>query len=164
MANQISFFLTNTRNLYWIDTIEMDHPDFVEPFYFQNEYIDEDIVATNEDLQQATYSYQLFDVKRNNVVADLDQGVGVTFADYKDVLKTAVNAASSSSPITLRYRVFRSDDLTSPMDFIQVLKVVSVNCDAEGFVTFQAGAEQLNNVKTGDTYTLNKYPLLKGTI
>lgn len=164
MSNQASFFLTNTRSLYWIDTIEMNHPDFVDPFYFQNEYIDEDIVATNEDSQQVTYSYQLFEVKRNNVVADLDQGVGVTFADYKDVLKAAVNSANTSSPITVRYRVFRSDDLTSPMDFIQVLKVVNVSSSADGFVTFQAGAEQLNNVKTGDTYTLNKYPLLKGTI
>jgi len=60
--------------------------------------------------------------------------------------------------------MFRDDDLTSPLDFIQILQVVRVNNDSNGVVTFEASAEQLNSVKTGDVYTLNKYPLLKGVI
>ena len=164
MANQNSFFLTDTSAVRKVDTIELNHPDWVAPFYFQSEWINEEMVATNEDGITVTYQYQLFEVDRSNVVADLDQGVSITFADYIDELKTAINSADHMQAVTLKYRMFRDDDLTSPLDFIQTLQILKVNNDANGTVTFEASAEQLNSVKTGDVYTLNNYPLLKGTI
>ena len=164
MANQNNFFLTDTSAVRKVDTIELNHPDWTVPFYFQNEWIDEDMIATNEDSVAVTYQYQLFEVDRGNVMADLDQGVSITFADYIDELKNAINSADHMKAITLKHRMFRDDDLSSPLDFIQTLQVLKVNNDSNGVVTFEASAEQLNSVKTGDVYTLNKYPLLKGVI
>lgn len=164
MANQNSFFLTDTSAVRKVDTIELNHPDWSKPFFFQSEWIDEDMVANNEDGAKVTYQYQLFQVDRNNVVADLDQGVSITFADYIDELKTAINSADHMKAVTLKYRMFRDDDLSSPLDFIQTLQVLKVNNDANGTVTFEASAEQLNSVKTGDVYTINKFPALKGAV
>ena len=164
MANQNSFFLTDTSAVRKVDTIELNHPDWSKPFFFQSEWIDEDMIATNEDGAKVTYQYQLFQVDRNNVVADLDQGVSITFADYIDELKTAINSADHMKAVTLKYRMFRDDDLSSPLDFIQTLQVLKVNNDANGTVTFEASAEQLNSVKTGDVYTINKFPALKGAV
>lgn len=164
MADQNSFFLTDTSGVRKVDTIELNHPDWASPFFFQSEWIDEDIIATNEDLNTVTYQYQLFKVDRNNVVADLDQSVSVTFLDYIDELKYAVNSANHMQPITLKYRMFRDDDFSSPLDFIQVLEVLKVTSNGDGIVTFDASAEGLNNIRTGDVYTINKFPSLKGII
>jgi len=164
MANQNNFFLTDTSAVRKVDTIELNHPDWTVPFYFQNEWIDEDMIATNEDAVTVTYQYQLFEVDRGNVMADLDQGVSITFADYIDELKNAINSADHMKAITLKHRMFRDDDLSSPLDFIQTLQVLKVNNDSNGVVTFEASAEQLNSVKTGDVYTINKFPSLKGAV
>ena len=104
------------------------------------------------------------DITRGNVTSDLDQGFSITFADYKDDLKNKVNAADHMTPIVFSWRLYRSDDLDSPMFVQRDLYVIRVNSDGTGMVTFEASAEQLNNVKTGDSYTLAKFSTLKGAV
>lgn len=157
-----SFFLTKTSAIAKIDCIELYHPDFGYLRY--QAYDDEGITVQHEDDAPHLYEYESFEITRGNVTSDLDQGFSITFADYKDDLKNKVNAADHMIPIVFSWRLYRSDDLDSPMFVQRDLYVIRVNSDGTGMVTFEAGAEQLNNVKTGDTYTLNKYPLLKGTI
>lgn len=163
MADQNNFFLTDTSGVRKVDTIQIYHPDFGN-IYYQSEWIDEDVVATNEDATTVTYKYELFTVDRGNVVADLEQELQITFEDYNDVLKDAIYSADHMQAIKLKYRLFRDDDFSSPLDFIQTLNVIKVSTDSSGAVTFKASAEELNSIKTGIRYTLNEYPLLKGTI
>lgn len=162
MADQKSFFLTNTSSVAKIEAIEMYHPSFG---YFRFQYYDDDgITLRHENGLSYSYSYEEFEITRGNVTSDLDQGLSVTFADYKDTFKNAVNSANHMTAITLKYRTYRSDDLLSPLDTIQELRVIGVNYDGSGMVTFEASAEQLNNVKTGDSYTLANFPTLRGAV
>ena len=68
------------------------------------------------------------------------------------------------TPIVFSWRLYRSDDLNAPMFVQRDLYVIRVNSDGTGMVTFEASAEQLNNVKTGDSYTLAKFSTLKGAV
>lgn len=163
MVDQNNFFLTDTSGVRRVDAIQVYHPDFGNKFY-QSEWINEDIVATNEDGETVTYKYDLFNVERGNVVADLEQELQITFEDYNDELKDAIYSADHMQVIKLKYRQFRDDDFSSPLDFIQTLNVIEVSTDSTGSITFKASAEELNSIKTGIRYTLNEYPLLKGTI
>ena len=158
-----SFFLTQTSAIAKIDCIELYHPDFGYLRY--QSYDDEGITVKHEGGPLLRpYGYESFEITRGNVTSDLDQGFSITFADYKDDLKNKVNAANHMTPIVFSWRLYRSDDLNSPMFVQRDLYVIRVNSDGTGMVTFEASAEQLNNVKTGDSYTLAKFSTLKGAV
>jgi hypothetical protein len=157
-----SFFLTKTSAIAKIDCIELYHPDFGYLRY--QAYDDEGITIKYEDELEYSYDFESFEITRGNITSDLDQGFSITFADYKDDLKSKVNAANHMTPIIFSWRLYRSDDLDSPMFVQRDLYVIRVNSDGTGMVTFEASAEQLNNVKTGDAYTINTYPMLRSTI
>ena len=157
-----SFFLTKTSAIAKIDCIELYHPDFGYLRY--QAYDDDGIAVKHEDGAPQHYDFESFEITRGNITSDLDQGFSITFADYKDDLKSKVNAADHMTPIVFSWRLYRSDDLDIPMFVQRDLYVIRVNSDGTGMVTFEASAEQLNNVKTGDVYTINTYPMLRSTI
>ncbi len=157
-----SFFLTRTSAIAKIDCIELYHPDFGYLRY--QAYDDDGITVQHEDGAPHLYEYESFEITRGNVTSDLDQGFSITFADYKDDLKNKVNTADHMTPIVFSWRVYRSADLNGPMFVQRDLYVIRVNSDGTGMVTFEASAEQLNNVKTGDSYTLAKFSTLKGAV
>lgn len=157
-----SFFLTKTSAIAKIDCIELHHPDFGYLRY--QAYDDDGITVKHEDTVDHAYDFESFEITRGNVTSDLDQGFSITFADYKDDLKSKVNAADHMTPIVFSWRLYRSDDLGGPMFVQRDLYVIRVNSDGTGMVTFEASAEQLNNVKTGDSYTLAKFSTLKGAV
>lgn len=157
-----SFFLTKTSAIAKIDCIELYHPDFGYLRY--QSYDDEGITVKHEDGAPQPYDFESFEITRGNITSDLDQGFSITFADYKDDLKNKVNAADHMAPIVFSWRLYRSDDLNSPMFVQRDLYVIRINSDSTGMVTFEATAEQLNNVRTGLVYTFEDYPLTKGAI
>lgn len=157
-----SFFLTKTSAIAKIDCIELYHPDFGYLRY--QAYNDDGINVKHEDGLEYAYDFESFEITRGNVTSDLDQGFSITFADYKDELKNKVNAADHMTPIVFSWRLYRSDDLEGPMFVQRDLYVIRINSDSTGMVTFEASAEQLNSVKTGDSYTLAKFSTLKGAV
>ena len=157
-----SFFLTKTFAIAKIDCIELYHPDCGYLRY--QSYDDDGINVKHEDDAPQNYDFESFEITRGNITSDLDQGFSITFADYKDDFKNKVNSANHMTPIVFSWRLYRSDDLNSPMFVQRDLYVIRVNSDGTGMVTFEASAEQLNNVKTGDAYTINTYPMLRSTI
>lgn len=152
-----SFFLTDNSGVVLINTIEINHTSFSTPFLAQCDYIDKDLT-----IQSRTYKYHQFEITKGEVTSNLEQSLTVSFDDYDDELKNKINAASSISKMTLIYKIYREDSLSSPLDSIQTLEIPNVNYDSNGNVTFEARAQRLNSVATGLVYTINDYPLLKG--
>lgn len=162
MANPNSFFLTNTASVAKIDAIELYHPDFG---YLRFQYYDEEgLDLKHEDASVKHYYFESFDIARGNITSDLDQSFSITFSDYKDFLRGNIDSIQDMQPILFSWRQYRSDDLNSPMFIQRDLHIVRVNYDSSGLVTFEASAEQLNNVKTGDSYTLDRFPTLRGAV
>lgn len=159
-----SFFLTETQSIIRIETIELSHPDFPKKFMFQRNYIDEDLLLTDENNIQQTFQYELFEIKRGVSAADLDQSFSITFADYKDELKNAIELSDHRTAIKFIAREWREDNFNEPMRVYETLIIQSVSSDSYGVVTFTAAAEQLNSVKTGDLYTFDAFPLMKGAL
>lgn len=160
MTDYTSFFLDASSGVVPLECIEIDHPSFEAPFRYVRNDVD-GMIAQSE-----FYAYQPMSIKRNNVSNDLEQTVSITFADMDDDLINAIKAIRSSGQHFVRptfiLKIFRDDDLTAPMLTLQTLEIVDVSKDATGLVTFDAQAPELNSVKTGRTYTLEEYPLLKG--
>lgn len=62
---------------------------------------------------------------------------------------------------TMIYRSYRSDDLTAPLDGPYKFQVNNISFKKEG-ATFSCGAPRLNYTATGEVYTMDRFPMLKG--
>lgn len=159
MADYTSFFLNGSSGVVPLECVEISHPSFPKVFrYVKN---DTDGITAGGQF----YAYQPMSIKRNNVSNDLDQTLSVTIADMDDELRNALAKIHSGPYARIKpacvYMIFRDDDLSEPMLKLQTLEVPTVSKDGTGLVTFDAQAPQLNSVKTGRTYTLEEYPLLR---
>ncbi|USA54572.1 hypothetical protein NDN13_05090 [Acinetobacter sp. C32I] len=159
MADYTSFYLNASSGIVPLECIEISHPSFSKVFrYVKND--SDGIVAEGQN-----YVYQPMSIKRNNVSNDLEQTLSLTIADMDDELALAVSAIRESAYPTVKpeckFKLFRDDDLTSPMTQLQTLEIPTISKDSSGLVTFDAQAPQLNSVKTGQTYSIEDYPLLR---
>ncbi len=96
---------------------------------------------------------------------NLDFGLKIDLGDLGEVLPTELDAVSSESgyeekPV-VKYRTYRSDDLTAPLFGPLVLEVRSFSFNREGS-TFEAKAPALNVNKTGELYKIDRFPMLRG--
>lgn len=67
---------------------------------------------------------------------------------------------SKTKPI-LTYRSYRSDDLTAPLDGPFIFGIDNVAFRKEG-ATLQCTASRLNQGATGEIYTMDRFPMLRG--
>lgn len=159
MADYTSFYLNASSGVVPLECIEISHPSFSKVFrYVKND--SDGVVAEGQN-----YVYQPMSIKRNNVSNDLEQTLSLTIADMDDELATSVSKIRDSAFPNVKpeckFKLFRDDDLASPMTQLQTLEIPTISKDGSGLVTFDAQAPQLNSVKTGQTYSLEDYPLLR---
>ena len=105
-----------------------------------------------------SYEYQPMSIQRSTVTNDLDQKLNLTIADVDDeLIKSVVSArlgANWKVRPSVKWRLYRDDDLTAPMVSLQTLEVATLSKDGSGNCTFDAQAPELNSVKTGEIYSL----------
>jgi hypothetical protein len=97
---------------------------------------------------------------------DLVQSLSVTLGDVGEIIATELanvwEANGLNTRPTLTYRAYRSDDLSAPIaDSERVLEIASVSTSREG-AAFEARAPELNASRTGELYTVERFPMLGG--
>lgn len=162
----IDYFLNRSGAVHEIECIEVSHPDFSQTYYVQS--YDEDGLDLTHDGATHHYIYAPLRIDRANTSDDLDQKINITLGDLgeqisRDLKKIKAGSNAHIKP-QVRYRLYRSDNLSKPLTSLQVLQVPSRSRDQTGISTFTAEATQLNNSKTGETYTLDRFPLLRGLL
>lgn len=161
MSDYTSFYLNCSGEVADINCIEIEHPAF--KFNLQS-YDEDGFYATHEDGREVIYRYLPMQIDRPTINSDLDQIVKMTIFSPDDSLIDAYKNIEDAQPVLFRQRIYRSDNLGSPMITIQTLHITAMNIDSDGFVTFEAKAPELNSVKTGDAYNFERFPMLKATI
>lgn len=151
-----------------LECVEISHPDFTEPFRFVKNDTEGVTVKHESTGADITYNYQPMSIQRSTVNNDLDQKLNLTIADVDDALiKSVVSARLGTNwkvRPSVRWRLYRDDDLTAPMVSLQTLEIATLSKDNSGNCTFDAQAPELNSVKTGEIYSLERFPLLRGMI
>lgn len=164
MTDYAEFFLNSKSSVVQLETIEISHPNFTQTYRVVRNAV-EGITATLEDSQVVDFVYYPLNIESSGVKDDLDQILKITLGDLGEILPTELDQVASNSgfgtkPI-IKYRIYRSDDLTRPLFGPITLEVSSFGFTAEG-VTFEAGAPSININKTGEIYTLERFPMLRG--
>lgn len=167
MSDYVAFFLNIQSSVIALDCIEISHPSFASTLYFVRN-VPDGITLMHEDSSSHYYTYQPMKIDRSNVSNDLEQTMQITIADIDDSFINAIkNIRHSAYPRVkpkIKYRLYRDDDLSSPVMSLQTLEMANVSKDKSGNVSFEAKAPELNSVKTGKTYGVEDFPMLRGTL
>ena len=164
MSAYSEFFLNSNSSVVQLELLEISHPDFTKTYRVVRNAVD-GVTVTLEDASTETFDYYPLRIVANETLDNVDFSIQVDLGDLGQVLPREVDAISSAGGLdvkpTVKYRLYRSDDLTSPMVGPYLLQISSFNFNREGS-SFTAKAPSLNVLKTGELYKIDRFPMLKG--
>jgi len=144
--------------------VEVSHPAWSKVYRLVQNHAD-GITVQHENTFSYDYEYVPLTIQRGTNSDDLDQeitiGVGDLGEDFPDELKRARDSQYSDIRPMLNYREYNLSDLTKPQVTILGLEVTDYEPKIEGAV-FVCRAKQMNLTKTGEVYTLDNTPTLRG--
>ena len=114
---------------------------------------------------QASCDYYPMKIENNGAKDDLDQSFTFSWGDLGEVLPTELDRVAVSGGFGFKpqvvYHTYRSDDTNAPLFGPVIMEVESFAFNRDGS-TFTAKAPSLNINKTGEIYTLERFPMLRG--
>ena len=164
MSAYAAFFLNSPSNTVHLDTIEISHPAFSKVYYIVRNAMN-GITATLETGVQQVFTYYPLGIAPTGADDDLDQSLKVTMGDLGEIIPQELDRAAAAGMMntkpTLISRVYRSDDLSAPIDGPYTFEVSSIASQKAGS-SLLAGAPRLNLNQTGESYRLDRFPMLRG--
>lgn len=167
MSDYIGFFLNSDSSIVPLETLEISHPSFSKTYYIVRNAPINGITATLEDGTTQNFDYYPLSIKKTGSSDDLDQTLDIQLGDLGAEIPNEIDRCFAADTMltkpTLIYRVYRSDDLTAPMDGPFRFEIASVprKKAASGF---QASAPKVNVSRTGQQYTLTRFPMLRALV
>jgi hypothetical protein len=164
MTTYAEFFLKSKSSIVQLETLEISHPNFTKTYRIVRNAV-EGVTLILENGSSATFDYYPLQIENAGVRDDLDQSIKINLGDLGEVLPKELDEVSSNNgfgikPIVI-YRTYRSDDLTRPLFGPVTLEVSTFAFNREGSA-FEAKAPSLNINKTGEIYSLDRFPMLRG--
>lgn len=159
------FFLNSRSNVVQLELLEIAHPDFTQPHRIVRNHADGVTVDLSDDELAVDFLYYPARVSSVGARDDLDAAIRVELGDLGEVVPVELDAVDEAGGTlikpTVRYWVFRSDDLSAPIFGPLNLEVTNFNFNVDG-ASFEAQAPQLNINRTGERYKLDRFPMLRG--
>jgi hypothetical protein len=164
MTTYAEFFLNTKASVVQLELLEISHPNFSQVYRIVRNSV-QGVTVKLETGSTVNFQYYPLQVKNNGSRDDLDQSISFTLGDLGEILPKELDAIAQAKGFGVKpkvvYRTYRSDDLTAPLFGPINLEVESFAFNREG-VTFNAKAPSLNVNKTGELYTLERFPMLRG--
>jgi len=145
---------------YLIDTLEISHSLFSQPYYLTRESVG--LSASIEGGVLKNFTGANIEITLNSTKSDLDQNFSFTIQDLENIFDDELDLIplEDTEDILLTYRGFLSTDLSEPAQGPIVLQAIGASQD-KGVFTVTAGAPQLNWNKTGVIYNYDSFPPLR---
>lgn len=164
MSDLTEYFLNSKASIVQLDCFEIKHSAFTSTKYLVRNAA-QGVHVTHEDASEHDYEYVPMLVERPKNLDDLDQIYRVSLGDLGEIIPAEIDAIRSADgfsekPVVI-YRAYRSDQLTSPLYGPYVLELKNFDFSRDGS-TFDAMAPSLNVARTGERYTIPRFPMLKG--
>lgn len=163
MSQYTEFFLNCPASIVQLELLEISHPNFTQTYYVVRNAL-AGVTVTHEDSTSHDYVYYPMEIKPNGLTDNLDQKLTITFGDLGEVLPAELDAVNSAGGFTikptLKYRTYRSDALSVPLFGPLVLELSNLSFTDKG-LSFDAEAPKLNNLTTGELYTIDRFPMLR---
>ena len=164
MPNYSEFFLSSPSSVASLETIEISHGSFSKTYRIVRNAIN-GITATLETGQEVYFEYYPAQISPLGSDETLDQDITVSLGDLGEIIPQEIDFVhrddSWDEKPVLVYRLFRSDDLSSPMFGPVTLEVENITSNKKGS-SIVARAISLNSLKTGEIYDYERFPGLRG--
>jgi hypothetical protein len=160
--SEADYFLNSKANVVQLETLEISHSAFSQTYYIVRNAV-RGITANDEEGNEIDFVYRPVSMDPPDVTDDLDQILGVSLGDLgtiisKELKNVLAEAKENEYPIC-KYRTYRSDDLSQPMLGPLLFQIQTVSMKPGG-ATFQAKVPSLNNTRTGERYTRERFSML----
>lgn len=165
MTTDYEYYLKGDPEEVRLALIEVTHPSFLHAYrYVQNHAYG--VSVKHEDGAWYEYAYSPITVKKSKADDDLDQSITIGVGDLGEHLPDDIDRLRASDQHanikpTLNYREYLLSNLEKPVLSVLGLEVSDWQPSKEGSV-FVCKAKELNLTRTGLTYNLDKFPLLRG--
>lgn len=164
MSTYEEYFLDRKASIMSYELLEISHSDFTQTYRVVQNAV-AGVTVTLETGVSRTFTYYPLKISASTTKDDLDYSINVQLGDLGSVLPLEMDAISSADGFGTKpsvvYRVYRSDDLTTPLFGPLYLEIVSFTFKREGS-QFEAKAPSLNISRTGEIYDLDRFPMLRG--
>jgi hypothetical protein len=166
MSAYTEFFLNGRADVAQLELLSISHPDFTQDYHLVRNKAS-GVTVTLETAASQAFQYVPMRISQIGVRDNLDFGLRVDLGDLGEVLPLELDAVATAGGFgvkpTVTYRTYRSDNLTAPLFGPVVLEVPSFAFTDEG-ASFEAEAPRLNVSATGELYTLDRFPMLRGLL
>ncbi|MDR2893564.1 MAG: DUF1833 domain-containing protein [Deltaproteobacteria bacterium] len=160
----IKYFLNAQAGVIRVECLEISHSAFSRVYRVERNIVG-GVTVCHEDGQKAHYEYYPLQIENLGARNDLDCGLLVNLGDLGSLVAPELEAVLACDAILekplLTYRSYRSDDYATVMDGPRRLEIRQISYNSEG-CSFEAKAQSLNINSTGELYTLDRFPSLRG--
>lgn len=160
----VEFYLASPSDTALIETYEIAHPSFSKV----HRYVRNDGAGATFTLEGGTqedFEYYPLEATRIPVTDNLDVTIAVSLGDVNDIMAGEIDllreGSSAREKPTLTYRAYASDDYTTIIDGPYVLDIVASQRRA-GQSQLDAQVPRLNDLRTGERYTISRFPMILG--
>lgn len=164
MTTYAEFFLNSKSNVVQLETLEISHPSFTKTYRVVRNAV-AGITAKLENGSTVTFDYYPLKIDTAGTKNDLDQVFNISIGDLGELVPSEIDEVTEASTFNIRptviYRVYRSDDLNTVLFGPIILEIASFVFNKEG-ASFEAKAPSLSVLKTGEVYSLDRFPMLRG--
>lgn len=165
-GDALSFFLTSRRDVVQLELIEISHSAFTQTYRkVRNHRLNNGLSVHLETGSEQWFDWYPLEITQLSDQADLDTGIRIDFGDLGEVLPIELDAVHAADAMSEKpkviYRAYRSDDLSAPLIGPLHLEAKSFSFKAQG-ASFEASAPYVNQTRTGETYNLIRFPMLRG--
>lgn len=161
-----SFFFDSRSDVIQYETLEIYHPNFTKTYRLVRNAV-RGLTATLETGSSVTFEYQPLNITKAGSYDSLDNSLKIELGDLGSIIPIEMDAVKAATGFatkpTVKYRVFRSDDLSAPVYGPILYYVSTFNQNSIG-CAFEATPPQLNVSKTGTIYSITDFPGLAAFI
>lgn len=158
------FFLNSKSTEVLLETYEISHPDFTRTYYLVKNHTS-GITATTENSDVIDFEYVPMSTTRLVSSDTLDSSIEISIGDQGDYIAAEVDAVREANGMTVKpkviYRGYTSSDLSQPLEGPYIFDLTNCARSREG-AGFDAAPVDLNIHRTGELYTFERFPMLRG--
>lgn len=166
MSVYTEFFLNCKSSIVQLDLLELSHPNFSKIYRIVRNATN-GVLVKLEDGFNYSFDYCPLKVTGANEHDNMDQIFKIQLGDLGQIipfeLTNVMKVDGHKIKPIVKYRTFRSDDLNNVLYGPVILQIDSFTFNREGCL-FDAKSPSLNIAKTGEIYTLVRFPMLRGML
>jgi len=166
MSQYSEFFLNCKASVIQFELIEIFHPNFSKTYRLVRNAV-EGVTVKLEDSLNYFFEYAPLKISLANEQDNLDQIIKIQLGDLGEIIPKELGLVEIADGFSIKpvvkFRTFKSSDLDNVLYGPLVLEIKNFTFTREGSV-FEVKAPSLNISKTGEIFSLERFPMLRGLL